>query len=104
MYTIKRWETGVGENKSPPTSSALDATSRLHFSFFCAFIFQAGPFRAVSGVPLCRGRFCMRQNTRTNTEVAYWVWIMAGESAAAVLSKKNGPITVKETAALSHTA
>lgn len=46
----------------------------------------------------------MRQNTRTNTEVAYWVWIMAGESAAAVLSKKNGPITVKETAALSHTA
>lgn len=29
---------------------------------------------------------------------------MAGESAAAVLSKKNGPITVKETAALSHTA
>lgn len=50
------------------------------------------------------GVFRTRQNTSKNTEVAYLVWIMAGETAAAVLSKKNGPVAGKETAALSHSA
>lgn len=50
------------------------------------------------------GVFRTRQNTSKNTEVAYFVWIMAGETAAAVLSKKNGPVAGKETAALSHSA
>lgn len=64
-------------------------------------------FKFPGRVPLClekRGGLRARQNTSKNTEVAYLVWIMAGETAAAVLSKKNGPVAGKETAALSHSA
>lgn len=77
------------------------ATSRLaFFPFnFCAFKF---PGRVPSRLEKRGVR--TRQNTSKNTEVAYLVWIMAGETAAAVLSKKNGPVAGKETAALSHSA
>lgn len=87
------------------SASAMSSLAFFSF-FFLSLFFWSAPFKFPGCVPLCpekRG-FRTRQNTSKNTEVAYLVWIMAGETAAAVLSKKNGPVAGKETAALSHSA